>query len=359
MFPYVLLITFIFLVAISTKFIKDEAKRHNVFTSLTFLYLYIFCVIRSFNVGIDIPGYISMYNETAKYAWNNWNFVYFENGYITLMKICNILGLSDRGFFYVVYAIILLPIYLFIKKYSVNPFISLILYISFIFFTFDLTGLRQAIAMPICLVALMVILSKCKYRLIWFIALVYLAMSFHTSSIVFLPAYFIIKLKVSKKTLLLAAAAIIACYLLNKVGVQYILQASDKTKYEYSDGFKLGSSLILYFIFAICSLIARPYLKNNSSDFFQKLNDVCFMMLLASIASAFLFNGSILLRANMYYLQVFIISVPLFFKSLDKTGRAIGECILVTVMLTHFFVNELNTFNVTPYEIGKEQRITK
>lgn len=359
MFPYVLLITFVFLVALLTQFIKDKTKRQNVFTSLTFLYIYIFCVIRSFNVGIDIPGYIFMYNQTANYSWNNWNFVYYENGYIALMKICNILGLTDRGFFYVVYAIILFPIFLFIKKYSVNPFISIILYIAFIFFTFDLTGLRQAIAMSICLVALMVMLDHVKYSTIYFIALVSLAMSFHTSSILFLPTFFIVKFNLNRKILILSAIAIAICYALNKVGVQYILQAGEKSHYDYNDNLKLGASLALYFIFAFGSLIARSFLKTHASHFFQKLNDVCLVMLLASIAFAFLFNGSVLLRANMYYLQVYIVSVPLCFKSLDKTLRIFGQGILVTVMLTHFFINELQTFKVTPYEIGKEQSITK
>ena len=79
--PYVFLVGFIFFFAIISQFCfpGSKTKQGAVFLILSFVYIYIFCSIRGFEVGRDVPGYIKMYEKTASVAWNNWDYVYFEN----------------------------------------------------------------------------------------------------------------------------------------------------------------------------------------------------------------------------------------------------------------------------------------
>lgn len=359
MTAYILLILFIFVAAGIIHVVPIASGRKNiVFNRIIFIYLYFFCVLRSFSVGIDIPGYILMYDETAKVAWDNWDYVYFENGYIALMKFCNYIGLSARGFFYVVYAIILWPIYHVINRYSVYPLISIVLYITFLYFTFDLTGLRQAIGMSICLLAFTFSLGSGWKNCLFFYLLTFLAITFHSSAAVFLPAYLLARLKLSKRIVFIFIVTFVLCYVFNRVGVQKILELGEHEHYQYNDDFRLGLSLVIYFLFALFGI----WTDNNLCKSFthlRHLNGVCTLMILAAIAAAFLFNGSILLRANMYYLQVFILSVPLFFKTFELETRLMGVSLLITVFLFHFFTSELSSFDVTPYTIGIDQAITK
>ena len=76
----------------------------------------------------------------------------------------------------------------FTYKNCKNPVLALTVFHCLGLFNFMVQGLRQAIAMCICLLAI----ESCKKRkLIKFILLVLLASLFHASAIVFLPVYFI------------------------------------------------------------------------------------------------------------------------------------------------------------------------
>lgn len=361
MLPYVLLILFVFLARGVTllSFPKlGKTKANSIYVKAVFVYLYIFCVIRCFDVGIDIPGYIRMYNETANVSWNDWNYVYFENGYIFLMKICNMIGLSARGFFCVVYALILIPVYALINRESKDPLLSVIIFICFQFFVFDLTGLRQAIAMSICIIAFIVALKHSKFSLIAFIALVYLAGMIHRSALAFIMVYPIIRLPINIKYLTIYAIGAVVCFIVNKAGVAAILEYYNNTHYGWSntESSQLGLSLVMILIFGILGFISyRKQVSPNSLKLCQATTN----MVLTSVCLMFLVNGSILLRTAMYFYFPIIILLPMITKSFSGGLDKITKYAIIIVFLTHFSINELNSFNVTPYEIASDLSITK
>lgn len=360
MTPYIILLSFIFVIRLFSNLISDKQKSIDFFLRAVFIYLYIFCVIRDFNVGIDIEGYMLMYEKTKLVHWDNWDYVYFENGYIALMKICNMIGLSARGFFYVVYFIILFPIYLFIKKYSPKPLLSVILYICYQFFVFDLTGLRQAIAMSIVLLAYMFLLRQRSKDLLRFIIVVLIAMTIHRSSIIALATCLIIRIPINFKTLTLFIAGMIACTALNQVGVAEVLALYDNTHYMYStdESQQLGLSLVLMILFTLCTMFATKVLsRNKDASYVCSLESKMAVLLAASVCLMCLFNGSILLRSTMYLYIVFIISIPIFASCFDRISNTIITVTLCLLMITFFFLSDLNSFNVVPYEIGKDQAL--
>lgn len=361
MTPYIILIIAIFCFRAFTLTLPEK-KGNYIFLALTFIYLFIFCVIRSFDVGIDIPGYIRLYDLTKNIKWDDWGYVYFENGYIAFMKICNMIGLTSRGFFYIVYLIILLPVFIFIKRYSTRPFLSVILYIGFQFFTFDLTGLRQAMAMSIILLAYMEFFKSTKKSILKAVLIILLASTFHRSSLIVLPAFLIIYLPINKKTIILIIVAAISCVALNKVGIREVsalFKDPDSTFTPSTDSSQqLGLSLLLIIIFAACALYATKVLqKKPYQHSIFKVESKMAILLSAAICLMCLFNGSILLRSTMYYYIVFIVAIPIFVSCFDSYTRNIIATVLCILMLTNFFLNDLNSFNMLPYEIGREQTI--
>ncbi len=360
MLPYIFLIIFIFLARVVTQPSSklSKTKADAIYLKAVFIYLYIFCVIRSFDVGIDIPGYIRMYDETAYVPWNNWDYVYFENGYIFLMKICNMIGLSARGFFCIVYALILLPVYLFIRRESIDPLLSVIIFICFQFFVFDLTGLRQAIAMSICTIAFMVALKHDKFSLIAFIALVYLASMIHRSALAFIIIYPIIRLPINIKYLTIYAICAVVCFIVNKAGVAAILEYYNNIHYGWSneESSQLGLSLVMIIMFGIWGFISyRKQVSPNSLELCQASTN----MVLTSVCLMFLVNGSILLRTAMYFYFPIIILLPMITKSFSGGIDKIVKYAIIIVFIAHFFINELNSFNVIPYEIATNLSLTK
>lgn len=350
MTPYIILIIAIFIFRGVTLSLP-ERNGNLWFLALTFIYLYFFCVLRSFDVGRDIQGYISGYVTTASVTWDNWDYIsHYEVGYMALMKVCNVIGLTARGFFYVIYAIILFPIYLLIKKYSASPLTSVILFICYQLFAFSLTGLRQAIAMSICMIAFMQAMKPGKKDLIIFIVLVYLASLIHTSSLIFIFAYIIMRIPINKKSIILYILSAIICEVLNSIGVGYVLSVFDNTAYGLEDNNRLGSSLILIIIFIICALYTQYRLKNKNE---LKLNQYFTNLLMAGLCLMLLFNGSILLRATMYYYFTFILTLAMVPKVLNKDAGIIYTVVLYSVMISYFFtISELFNFDLIPYEIG-------
>lgn len=126
-----------------------------------------------------------------------------ESGYVAYMKICSLLGLSDRMFLCVTYIFMLFPIYYTIKKYSDNPLLSVIIFICFQFLTFDLSGIRQGLATSICLMGFTFALKEGKRNLIIFYLFAILAFLFHRSSIIFMLVPFIVRMKYNTKNIIM------------------------------------------------------------------------------------------------------------------------------------------------------------
>lgn len=355
--PYFYLIFYIFFCYALTFVVENKSKRQDLFLTLVFVYMYLFCALRSFDVGRDIEGYMQMYEMTQRVSWDNWDYLYTENGYIFLMKICNLMALTNREFFMIVYVIILVPIFLFIRRFSVHPLLSLILWISFQQFVFALTGLRQAMGMSLCLGAFMASYKGGKTNFIIYLILVTIAVLIHKSAILFYPTWFIMRLKLNRRVVIVYAIVAFFCYMFNHTSVVGIFKLFESSyKFSTSDSYQLGLSLVMIILFAMVGLVTNVHLEKDSPIY--KLNTYATNLLLASVCSMLLFNGSLLLRSSMYYMMFFVISIPIFIQTLDRGSRTVCSFILIAVMLFHFFTAELFSFDVLPYKLGEDINFT-
>lgn len=351
MTAYIILLFLIVIFQLCSNNITNKDKSKNVFLLFAFITLYLFFVLRDFSVGRDIPGYIEVYELTKDIPFNNWDYVYMEKGYQFLMKICNILGLSSRLFFFIVNLIILAPLWLFLKKYSVNPFMSLFLYICFQFFAFSMTGLRQAMAMSLCLVAFIFAMKDGKKNFFYYLIFVALASSIHTSALIYIPTYFLMRIRVSIQSLIMYIVGVIVCYGISRTGIVYIMSSFEKNT-SISELATLGLSLVLFIGFTIMSYFVAIKHKNSKDKEMSRFTSAGFNIMAASICTLILFNGSLLLRASMYYYIIQLAIIPLFFASLPPKGRHIGSTAFIVFMMYHFFFSggELEPFDLIPYK---------
>jgi hypothetical protein len=99
----------------------------------------------------------------------------------------------------------LIKIYV-LDKYSPNIFLSLVIYFSAIFLIYDINGIRQGMAIGIVLLTLQSILER---RLLQFLMIMTMAMFVHTSSLVFLPFYFVANITISVKWILIVSGIVL------------------------------------------------------------------------------------------------------------------------------------------------------
>lgn len=92
----------------------------------------------------------------------------------------------------------------FIYCHSDQKFLSTLILLT-LYFRFTLSGLRQTVALAIVLIAFHYIVEEKKFP---FVGLVLLAFLFHSSALIFLPAYWIAKLKIGWKQIAFIAVAL-------------------------------------------------------------------------------------------------------------------------------------------------------
>jgi len=116
-------------------------------------------------------------------------FVQPDMGYDILTATIKYLGGGIQIVFFLMSTISFFFLFKAIKLYAALPSTTLLIYFSFIFFILDMSGMRQAVAVAICLYSVHFITDK-KFNM--YVLCVFLATLFHWSSILLLPLYWIL-----------------------------------------------------------------------------------------------------------------------------------------------------------------------
>ena len=183
--------------------ITENKKRRNLYLTICGLCIVFVMGLRSrFSGSTDTDSYCSLFERIQKTGIGFLDFIerrrsdsgllFSEIGYsIYVWLLANIFESSQ--WLLIITAIIMTVCTLkFISKHSEDVVVSLVMFICLGLFTFNMNGMRQCIAMSICLLAYDCIKNK---KFIPFALLILLAMSFHKSALIFAFAYFVAFMK--------------------------------------------------------------------------------------------------------------------------------------------------------------------
>ena len=157
-------------------------------------------------------GDIKEYYETYEHAIDSnslFSYIeeetYMDNGYLVIMWFLSRI-IRWRQFILFFEAVFCFGITLrFIYKYSEDVLLSVLGFMAFGTMGFYQTAYRQSMAISLCLLA-MEMADKKRWKT--FLVLVLIAMSVHQTAIIFLPAYFIIKIRVNKLLVIIGTGMI-------------------------------------------------------------------------------------------------------------------------------------------------------
>jgi hypothetical protein len=342
----------------------NQKKTKLYFLNIVFITIYLLCVLRSSSVGRDIPGYEQAYLLTGYIAWQDFSYIYYEKGYILLMKICQALGFSFQLFLCVVYAIILMPIYLVIKKYSKNVLLSVLIFVCYMQLEFDLTGIRQALAMSIALVGYIAFIESEKYRILKYLFFVTLALFFHKGAFVCYIFALLLPIKSIKKYTAVMVAAAIGSLIIRNYIFQFIKGFFEKETFRLNAGLYFGGNFI--FLLGLAALFLFVQIHQESNEQFAKTNngqlvnmsqrhnvdDINIKMFLISILLALFFGSETSARSYMFLNQVIILQLPNCIYNFDAKSRLFFNLLFCTFFILFFFTNTLlpNNFDIVPYK---------
>ena len=175
------------------------ANRKKVLSVIYCSFLILILGLRHPTMGVDLRGYLSSFHVLSTYSlidvFSLSSFLHYEKGFVLLNVIVGNICCNEQLFLFVCAFLSIAPIGYVLYKQSNSVELSYIFYLGLTSFLMCFSGLRQGIAIGICFFASLFVVKR---KIIPFLLLVLLGSTFHTSSMLFLIAYPLYNLNLSK-----------------------------------------------------------------------------------------------------------------------------------------------------------------
>ncbi len=273
-------------------------KRKNMILFISCFSIYLLMIFKAPYYG-DYSRYANNFLDSAyktiQFYWDRQK----EAGFYILTKLIGEIHYSTFFYFAVTSGFLCLSLFLFLKRNADNKKLAVYFYYTIGLFAFSMAGLRQMLAMSVCLFAYE---AAKKRRLIPFLLLVGVAYLLHNSALFFLPAFLIgwIPWKPKYHLAILGGCGIIILFFR-----RLYAWISDWMNYEYtieSTG-NGGIFLVILLIIGLLGIVYRKRLFDTGKDNLFFLN-MHFTVILLWIFRMFTRTAE---RPAFYYLYASVI----------------------------------------------------
>ena len=264
---------------------------------------------------------------------------------------------AERGFLYVVWILshifppsqfmfissgllFTIAVCRYVYKYSPAPTLSLVMFVTLGEYSFMVQGLRQAIAMSICLMSL----EFCRQRRLFkFLLVIIIAMLFHQTAVVFIFVYFLYGFIMDIKMYgVIAAAGILLLTFSNQI-VQWGNALFDRNYANDVDSGGLASIAVYVIILATAVIFARYRRIDRDYTFFFLITAFGFVFYIMRYTGALVTE-----RISFYFTFGQMICLPMVLESFEKKTKGILTMFISAICLA-LFAYRLNGGSLVPY----------
>lgn len=335
------LYTWLFVVS----FVKIQNHGRAAQAILSALGVWLVLALRSPYCGVDLmgtkgEGYLGTFGRITLTNWSDLAFIYFEPGWTVYCKLCSYVSTDPQMFLAITGTITIGLISWMIYKYASNILLAFVVYVSFGLYLFSFSGIRQALALSITFFAAHFIMGQ--KRLLVFVGLVVLASTIHASAIIFLMAWLVSRVRLTKlRGIFLLVVLFLLLPVLSSI-VQFlapIIFGRDYLGYENE-----GGAVTMFLVYTVIFLLS---LTINVS------NPLLRWMLLLAVASQSLgtISTGAMTRIGYYFSIFFVLFVPEYlghFK--EKNVRLVLEGLVCILFMIYFYLTSSGGYlNVVPY----------
>lgn len=311
--------------------VNDKAKRTFLFCCGIAMFLII--ALRNREVGSnDSNNYYENWELLSTFSFSELkNFMLisnFESGYLTFVWVFSHILPSGQFVFILSAILFTIAVCKFIYINSEDAELSFVMYICLGLYTFMAQGLRQSMAMSMCLFAL----EFCKNRKpIPFVLLVLLATTFHTSAIVFLVVYLLYGFTINIRTTV-AGVGIAGILLASSGWIATIGNLISQREYE---GEVESGGFVAVAIYVIILLVAIIFSGKRRKD-----KDYSFFVFMTCLGAIFYIMRYIEVqvaeRISFYFMFSQIIVLPNAIARFDKQTSFIVKNIAILLSIALF-----------------------
>lgn len=343
---YIYNLVFIAILAALLDLIKNNVKHINikkVFVTIICFQLIIIQGLRATSVGTDVDGYVNLLNIMKSSSFSSVFDQRMEFGFVTLVKIISLLQFNTQTYLFILSACIILPLGYTIYKYSDRPFISFYVYITLGFYSASFCTIRQHIAYGTIFLAI----GSIKQRKLWkFILIVLFASTIHSSALIFLPSYFLARMKLNKFTVILSAGVIGTVFVFRFMIAEYFIN-NFYTYYEIVVS-SSGTWMIIGVVLLVIGLLTykKVTFGNDNHIYYNFIITALTIMLLSSVTS------NAMRVADFYYIFM-ILYVPALFKWIPDKRLYLLALYLLLVCLAIIYLILLSRpsgYGIVPYK---------
>lgn len=222
--------------------------------------------IRDFTVGADTLNYCQGYRYIQQLSFGNAMKFGWEQGYVAINWLLGQFFDNERTLLVFMATFILMPIFIWIKRESKSPLLSLIVFVGMGMWNSSMFILRQWCAMAILTFSYKYIKER---KFVPFIAVVLIAMMFHRTAAVFMLAYFIEGISINKSTVVFSMPLSVAVGLL---GGKFLDILNHFARISEDGNFNGGvSMLIVLWLCVIVTFVCFKGLVPEKLEFYFKL----------------------------------------------------------------------------------------
>lgn len=282
------------------------------------IYIALMAILHAFVCGWR---YMYLTGDLRKYAWGYYGITEYgwfseevfnggrNSGFFWLQKLFSTLTSGDFQVFLIFIAVVSeIALAIIIYRYSPAPWLSYLLWNCFGFYLFGFSAIKQALAMAILMLAFIGIMEeKPKKFLLW----TALAGCIHTPALIFLPAYWMAKSRLSIQKMIAYGVCAGLVFLFRN---QIVVFVSD-FYYDETD-FMINEHVGGRFLMIAALLVVGVILRGFSGKDFSKLFNLMFVAALIQMFSGF---DNVFTRLTDYYFQFLILYLPMaFYPEKDK-----------------------------------------
>lgn len=231
-------------------------------------------------------------------------------GFSVVMKVLAFLN-GDYQWVIVITAIfVCFAYYKLLLKHSENGFISVMWFMGMLFYTFLFSALKQAWAMAFLCFAFDAIIEKKPIRYLLFVSL---AVVFHFPALIFLPAYWIFRLKINRAFPIIMFSVLVIVFIFRIQILELMISTyRDNGETEYTIEAQYTGMKFIFMILMLSYGFFQYFAKNNNIDKKNQLFSLLlyFMGIAAVIQTFCLYSNNFERLADFYY-QFSILFVPL------------------------------------------------
>ena len=320
---------------------RDKSKLSaKVFIVICTILMIAVMGFRSANSGMDTQNYINLFVKYQNYEtfgeiveranfFEN-GFFFSESGFYIFTWLMGRIFSHYRFFLLAISTVVGVCVARFAWKNSADLSTALIVFVCLGSMTFCMSGIRQSMAMAICLLSYEYVKRRKPIR---FLLVVFIAVLFHKSAMIFLIAYFAYYLKFNWKSFAISGVVLSLVFLFaDELSLLY----DDMTGEDYSgaESFE-GGGLFVILVYVLCIVAAIAFNKRMR---YEREETMPFYLSVAGLVIYVLRFTSVQIfeRISYYFVFFLMVLLPSTLEQLNPKDKKIISMLFVIFALALF-----------------------